>query len=83
MTATQRQTCDGPIYPDTYWDGPVASRPLSRDGDDLAATKAKHPYVSSMTVRKQRNKDGAVYFATFTCYQWIPLFQPLDAYDLV
>ena len=36
-----------------------------------------------MTVRKQRNKDGAVYFATFTCYQWIPLFQLLDAYHLV
>ena len=36
-----------------------------------------------MAVRKQRNKDGAVYFATFTCYQWILLFQLLDAYDLV
>jgi REP element-mobilizing transposase RayT len=24
-----------------------------------------------------------VYFATFTCYQWLPLFRMLDAYDLV
>jgi len=42
---------------------------LSRSGDDPAPSKAKHSYLSSMAVRKQRNKYGAVYFATFTCYQ--------------
>jgi REP element-mobilizing transposase RayT len=36
-----------------------------------------------MSTRKLRDKDGAVYFATFTCHQWVPLFHELDAYDLI
>jgi len=36
-----------------------------------------------MAVRKQRQKDGAVYFATFTCHQWVPLLQELNAYEIV
>jgi REP element-mobilizing transposase RayT len=36
-----------------------------------------------MSTRKLRRKDGAVYFATFTCYQWVPLFHELNAYDIV
>ena len=36
-----------------------------------------------MTTRKLRQKDGAVYFATFTCHQWVPLFREPDAYDIV
>jgi|GEM_PF-4181323 len=36
-----------------------------------------------MAVRKQRQKDGAVYFAAFTCQQWVPLLQALNGYDIV
>lgn len=36
-----------------------------------------------MSTRKLREKDGAVYFATFTCHQWVPLFHELNAYDVV
>ncbi|MEZ4807518.1 MAG: hypothetical protein R2815_08590 [Flavobacteriales bacterium] len=36
-----------------------------------------------MSTRKLRQKDGAVYFATFTCHQWLSLFHNLDAYDVV
>ena len=36
-----------------------------------------------MATRKLRQKDGAVYFATFTCHQWLPLFHELNAYDVV
>ncbi len=35
-----------------------------------------------MSTRKRRTKDGAVYFATFTCYSWLPLFEQAQAYDL-
>ena len=36
-----------------------------------------------MSTRKLRQKDGAVYFATFSCHQWVPLFMALQAYDIV
>lgn len=36
-----------------------------------------------MSTRKLRQNDGAVYFATFTFHQWVPLFHELDAYDVV
>lgn len=36
-----------------------------------------------MSTRKLRQKDGAVYFATFTCYQWTSLFSELNTYDVV
>ncbi len=36
-----------------------------------------------MAVRRKREKDHAVYFGTFTCYQWIPLIKITDAYDAV
>lgn len=36
-----------------------------------------------MSTRKLRQKDGAVYFATFTCYRFTPLFHELNAYDVV
>ncbi len=35
-----------------------------------------------MSTRKLHQNDGAVYFGTFTCHQWIPLFHELKAYDL-
>jgi len=35
-----------------------------------------------MSTRRLRTKDGAVYFATFTCYQWLPLFREVNGYDL-
>ena len=36
-----------------------------------------------MSTRKLRTKEGAVYFATFTCHRWLPLIELADAYDLV
>jgi len=36
-----------------------------------------------MSDRKLRRKDGAVYFATFTCYAWLPLIHCVNAYDAV
>ena len=36
-----------------------------------------------MAVRKLRSKPDAVYFATFTCYQWLPLLEQVNGYDLV
>ncbi|MBK6549678.1 MAG: hypothetical protein IPO56_16095 [Flavobacteriales bacterium] len=36
-----------------------------------------------MAVRRKREKDHAVYFGTFTCYQWIPLLHMTNAYDAV
>lgn len=35
-----------------------------------------------MSTRKLRNKDGATYFATFTCHRWLPLFQGTESHDL-
>jgi REP element-mobilizing transposase RayT len=34
-----------------------------------------------MSTRRQRTKDGAVYFGTFTCYRWLPLIHATNAYD--
>ncbi len=36
-----------------------------------------------MTVRRKRTKDLAVYFCTFTCWQWLNLFKEANAYDAV
>lgn len=36
-----------------------------------------------MTVRRKRPKDLAVYFCTFTCWQWLSLFKEANAYDAV
>ncbi|HQV53068.1 MAG: hypothetical protein IPI00_03185 [Flavobacteriales bacterium] len=36
-----------------------------------------------MSTRKLRTQDGVVYFATFTCYQWLPLFKATNAYDIL
>ena len=36
-----------------------------------------------MTVRRKRPKDRAVYFCTFTCWQWLSLFKEANAYDAV
>jgi hypothetical protein len=36
-----------------------------------------------MAVRRKREKDHAVYFGTFTCYQWIPLLHMTNAYVAV
>ncbi len=30
-----------------------------------------------------RENEGAVYFATFTCHQWVELFHELNGYDIV
>ena len=37
-----------------------------------------------MSVRYQHDQqDNSHYFVTFTCYQWLPLFQITNAYDCV
>jgi hypothetical protein len=36
-----------------------------------------------MATRKLCEKDDAVYFATFTCHRWLPLFQEVNACNLV
>jgi REP element-mobilizing transposase RayT len=36
-----------------------------------------------MTVRRKLPDDFGVYFVTFTCYNWLPLFADADGYDLV
>lgn len=36
-----------------------------------------------MAVRKPIIDIQGYYFITFTCYQWLPLFQISDCYDLV
>lgn len=46
-------------------------------------TAAISGYLPDMSVRRKREKDHAVYFGTFTCYQWIPLIRMTDAYDAV
>ena len=37
-----------------------------------------------MAVRTQHEQEaGSIYFITFTCYNWMPLFEQANAYDLV
>ena len=36
-----------------------------------------------MSVRKQIPDSEGVYFITFTCYNWLPLFESVDAYNEV
>ena len=37
-----------------------------------------------MAVRTQHEQEAnSIYFVTFTCYQWLPLFQQTNSYDLV
>ncbi len=40
---------------------------------DPAASIVIADCFPGMSVRRKREKDHAVYFGTFTCYQWIPL----------
>jgi REP element-mobilizing transposase RayT len=34
-----------------------------------------------MTVKKKRGEESGVFFCTFTCFQWIPLFEITELYD--
>ncbi|MFZ1331164.1 MAG: hypothetical protein WAR83_03200 [Flavobacteriales bacterium] len=36
-----------------------------------------------MTVRQMKSKDGAVFFATFTCFRWHSLIHETNAYDCI
>jgi REP element-mobilizing transposase RayT len=36
-----------------------------------------------MPVKRQITEPNGVYFITFTCYQWMPLIEQTNAYDLV
>ncbi|HLP38073.1 hypothetical protein [Lacibacter sp.] len=37
-----------------------------------------------MAVRTQHEQEAnSIYFVTFTCYQWLPLFHQTNSYDLV
>jgi REP element-mobilizing transposase RayT len=36
-----------------------------------------------MSVRKEIAPHGGIYFATFTVFNWMPLFQELNAYNIV
>ncbi len=36
-----------------------------------------------MSVRRQISEDAGVYFVTFTCARWMPLFEITNGYDIV
>jgi len=36
-----------------------------------------------MPVRVEHSDESTLYFVTFTCYEWLPLFQLTQSYDLV
>ena len=36
-----------------------------------------------MPTRTTQNSDASLYFITFTCFNWLPLFQLTNAYDVV
>ena len=36
-----------------------------------------------MAIKWKHGDDCAMYFCTFTCYQWLPLFETISGYDLV
>jgi len=55
-------------------------------GRDIAITKHKSPFdsvSSTMPVRKAIAEKDGVYFITFTCNSWLPLFKICNAYDTV
>ncbi len=40
-------------------------------------------YLRIMSVRTNQRTDGAVFFCTFTCWDWLPLIERTGAYDRV
>ncbi|MBK6543023.1 MAG: hypothetical protein IPG10_17415 [Flavobacteriales bacterium] len=36
-----------------------------------------------MSVREDHWKEGGVFFCSFTCYKWLPLFERADMYDWI
>lgn len=36
-----------------------------------------------MSTRTSHNSEATLFYITFTCYQWLPLFQLCNGYDLV
>ncbi|HEX6916054.1 MAG TPA: hypothetical protein VF145_12485 [Chitinophagaceae bacterium] len=36
-----------------------------------------------MPVRFQHSDEASLYFITFTCFEWLPLFQVTNSYDLI
>lgn len=40
-------------------------------------------YLWYMSVRKQISEVNGVYFITFTCVRWLPLFEITNGYDAV
>lgn len=37
--------------------------------------------ISCMTVRKNQSSQSGIYFITYTCYNWLPLFDIADSYN--
>ncbi len=55
-------------------------------GRDIAVLVVQNPihYLSLyMPVRKAITEKDGVYFITFTCTNWLPLFKTCNAYDAV
>ncbi len=36
-----------------------------------------------MATRTSHNSEASLFYITFTCYQWLPLFELCNGYDLV
>ena len=36
-----------------------------------------------MFTRTPHSSEAALFYITFTCYQWLPLFELVNGYDLV
>jgi REP element-mobilizing transposase RayT len=53
------------------------------EGDSAALPQCLFSYLYGMSVRKEMPFTEGVYFITFTCYKWLPLFEVADAYDAV
>ena len=40
-------------------------------------------YLQLMSIRISHNSEASLFYITFTCYQWLPLFQLCNGYDCV
>jgi REP element-mobilizing transposase RayT len=62
---------------------PVKMPTMSPQGLSQRTLRMEKYYIYPMAIRRQHQIIDSTWFITFTCYNWIPLFEITHSYDLI
>jgi hypothetical protein len=62
---------------------PLLALWVSRDPGMPQGVRIRNCYRVYMSTRTTHDSEASLFYITFTCYQWLPLFQLCNGYDCV